>query len=303
MLRANAGKASAARVLQLTGELPKPKVEVTCRNCGVKWIESALRKHRFCSTICYRRYMAGRFDRWMASPQSISLPQSFDEFMGQEELPCLVAGCDWTGMHLGAHVNFAHGIPASEFKRAAGFNLKTGLVTEALSELISSRPHLQGGISPETRFAKGDAPLALVRGYRSLEGREHYAKSRALMFGVVEMPPKVCRQCGIEFIPTPLAWGTKFCGAPCRNAWYRLQAKARIYRLPCGECGCDFDGAKHQELRHRSGLGVFCSLHCKAINNTRDIGAKRRATAAAAAARRLAENPPESTAATERPQL
>ena len=267
MLVTNRWKATAARVLQVTGEPPKPKVEITCMNCGAKWIERPSRKSRFCSRRCYRQYMAGRFDRWIANPQSIALPQSFDEFLSQEELPCLVEGCDWRGLHLGNHVNFAHGIPVREFKRAVGFNLKTGLVTPAVSDILSERPHIQAG--GPVWFQKGHSLPAAVKSYRSLEGREHGAKTRAMLMGTVEMPEQLCRECGRQYRPELLGYSSKFCSVTCRNIWYRRRERAREVPLNCAECGQSFLSNRAQQRREAKALPVFCTVFCRQKRNAR----------------------------------
>lgn len=87
-----------------TGEMVK------CLECGEETYSKRGRKRRFCSTSCYRAYMAKRFDRWAANPANIALPQGYDEFLDQEELPCVVEGCNWQGKHLSLHINRAHGI-------------------------------------------------------------------------------------------------------------------------------------------------------------------------------------------------
>ena len=84
--------------------------------------------------------MAKRFDRWIANPQTLALPQAYDEFLTGEELPCLVEGCNWRGQWLSLHMNYTHGVPADEFKRAAGFNLKSGIISGPMREALAQRP-------------------------------------------------------------------------------------------------------------------------------------------------------------------
>lgn len=264
--RKAADKAMVVNAIKWTGEPPKPKLEWTCLNCGAKGFAKPSAKRRFCNHLCYRGFMAKRFDRWMANPQNIALPQSFDEFLLQEELPCLIEGCDWKGLKLGNHVNFAHGITASEFKRAAGFNLKTGLVTPAVFEALSARPHIQnGGPVPLTR----EYHPPLVRGYCSLEGREHAAKARALTMAITEMPPRVCQGCGCEYTPTAGAWSSKFHSVECRDRWYAANNKRRIYPMICGYCNRTFDGNIQQRRCLERGKTVCCSAQCKGRRNGR----------------------------------
>lgn len=265
MIRKNAGIALNSRILKLTGEPPRASVEYTCLNCGHKWIDKASAKRRYCSKLCYRQYLSQRFDRWMASPQQIALPQSFDEFMAQDELPCLVEGCDWVGLALGNHVNFAHGITAEEFKRAVGFNLSTGLVTPELSDKLGEWPR-GGHLSPGTQFKPGHHE-PLVTGYVSLESREHSIKTRALLQGSVELPAKICFQCGKEYRKMWGAFSAKFCSLACRNEWYRAQAKARVYPMKCCVCSVEFMGNRAQYLRTSRGQDVACSLICRNRRN------------------------------------
>jgi hypothetical protein len=274
-LRLQAVKANAAHILKLTGETPKPKVEISCLNCGVVKIVRASRgKEKYCNHRCYRQYMAGRFDRWIASPQAIALPQAYDEFLSQEELPCLIEGCDWVGRGLGNHVNFTHGIQVEEFKRAAGFNKKTGLVTPATSEALSARPHIHDNAFGGRRGANdfSTTPPPIVRNYRSLEGREHSAKARALMEATVELPPRTCEGCGEEFQPAPLAWSAKFCSIQCRDAFYQRNRKNIKFWMNCSQCQKDFQGLINQRRRAERGLKVFCSIKCRQSHNGKKAG-------------------------------
>lgn len=55
-----------------------------------EWEERPSKKSKVCGSRCYRLFMAGRFDRWIVNPQTISLPQNYDEFLVKKELPCLI---------------------------------------------------------------------------------------------------------------------------------------------------------------------------------------------------------------------
>ena len=265
-LRTNLVKANAASVLKQTGREVMPRVEVTCLNCGVKQMRkySDVNKRsgrKYCNSRCYREYMAKRFDRWMAAPQTIALPQGYDEFLTQNELPCLIEGCTWVGQNLGNHVNFSHGISAREFKRAAGFNVGSGLCTPAVSEILSSRPHL--GNPPSAAGLANLVPRA-VRNYRSLEGQEHSHKAYALINASPSTAPtKTCRACGKDFQPVPMGHGAKFCTFECRDQWYAKNNQAYRAWLTCGKCGQNFQGKRNQELRSECGLPVFCSHRCR----------------------------------------
>lgn len=175
MLVANSPKAAraAGKKAQQVGTK-----EIACLHCGAtKRVRKSISR-KFCSAACYRGYMAERFDRWVASPQSIALPQGYDEFLAQEHLPCLVDGCEWVGQHLSVHMNWAHGVPADEFKRAAGFNLGSGIVAAPLHAHFTAAPHNPDNLPPESAFPLRDRRPRTT--YRSLEGEEHRAKARAL---------------------------------------------------------------------------------------------------------------------------
>lgn len=84
------------------------------------------------------------FDRWVANPEGMALPQCYDEFLDREELACVVEGCDWKGKSLTLHMNQAHGVRADEFKRAAGFNLSTGVIAKPLAESLREEEKSSG---------------------------------------------------------------------------------------------------------------------------------------------------------------
>ena len=279
MLVAKSRKGTAAMVLKTTGIPLKPRVEVTCMNCGAKRIvaPAAAARRKYCNSRCYRQYMAKRFDRWMASPEGIALPQCYDEFLSQGELRCLIEGCNWVGEHLGNHVNLAHGIPANEFKRAAGFNVGSGLVTPALSEELASRPHLYTGFSETNRFTIGQARP--VQGYMSGEGREHRSKARVLK-NAEPMSARICEHCGEQYTPGAGAWGAKYCTLRCRDSFYQKNIRAFRQWMTCATCDKPFQGNYGQHKRLEAGGSVVCSMACR---QKRNAGFKR----AAAIARRL----------------
>lgn len=101
--------------------------------------ESKLSKRHFCNNSCYRQWMSDRFDRYIKSNLTIKELNNYDEFLSKESLPCLVDGCDWEGMSLSNHMNFEHGINKDEFKKLAGFNVQTGVVTPEVSKKISEK--------------------------------------------------------------------------------------------------------------------------------------------------------------------
>ena len=95
---------------------------------------------------------------------------SWDEFLAQESLPCIVDGCDWIGDNLSIHANHAHGITADELKESLGFNRHSGLISTATWERLH-----QSAI----KLGKGRADLGTLAetGNRKWdlrpEGREH----------------------------------------------------------------------------------------------------------------------------------
>ena len=159
------------------------QVTLTCEQCGVTFCRQRAEaqkptgKARFCSQGCWRQYFAYRFDRWIANPEAIPLPHNYDEFLTQEELPCLIDGCDWKGKHLGIHVNHAHGIDAATFKKMAGFNHTTALATDETLRKLSDAQQLHD----RTNFFQAAPDITDVSPMgayeRRLEAREHQAKA------------------------------------------------------------------------------------------------------------------------------
>lgn len=196
----------------------KKGILVPCLQCKTQFYNYPSSKKKFCSLECYRRYMADRFDRWIASPQNIGELRGYDEFMLQEKLPCLVEGCNWMGKNLSLHVNQTHGIVAEEFKRAAGFNLGTGLINQELFEKLSERP-LRG----IAIFAVDHEYIPNTKNYRSREGREHAKKARALTLSFGPHPERKCMNCGNDFQQSTPFGLTKFCGIKCREIFYRAK--------------------------------------------------------------------------------
>ena len=264
MLRKNAPKALAASVLITTGKELVPHVEVTCINCEQIWKEKPSRKSKFCNQKCYREYMAKRFDRWIASPQKIALPQAYDEFLTQEELPCLIEGCDWVGRHLSNHMNMTHGIPADEFKRAAGFNLHTGVVAPSVSQALRARPNVGIALTPGPHFKFDENNPRVIKNYRSLEGREHAIKAFALRRETIPEIEKVCRECGKGYNVSSITHYSKYCCRPCRDKAYQREreTRERVF-AKCAKCGRTFFASYTQELRIKKGLFVACSPSCR----------------------------------------
>ena len=243
--------------------------EVECAFCGKKkTIRKSMRgrsRRNYCNTVCYRHYMAERFDRWIASPETIALPQNYDEFLTQEILPCLVEGCGWEGKFLSAHMNFEHGVPAEEFKKAAGFNLKTGVVTPDLSDKMREQALARGVtlIPPEPR----GATLGAKRPYSSLEGSEHRQKAYAL--ALISNTPSgkflECKACG-KPVGQPYRTQKLYCSVKCRSLFYAQHGK---HDLVCGLCQIEFKGSKSQKRSTDKDNPVYCSYYCRGKANTR----------------------------------
>lgn len=224
MARANCKKGK-----QTQEEMWAEKMQRICPVCGKEF--RADRSHRkFCSHLCYRKFRADLFDAWVANPQQIALPQCYDEFMLQEELPCLIEGCNWKGRHLSVHLNQAHGVLAADFKRAAGFNLKTGLVAPDLAEELSQRRKLGVAVNPVLQQKGQENRYSGVRNYQSLEGKEHRRKARMMIDS--EGPERTCIGCGAKFRQSTPFGKALYCTIPCRTDHYakmnHSKAKKRV---------------------------------------------------------------------------
>lgn len=201
-----------------SGRPPIPKETIHCRECN-KETPKTSKTRAYCSQVCYRAYMAKRFDRHIANPQEISLIQGYDEFLDQDELECIIEGCTWVGKHLSLHINLAHGIQASEVKRAAGFSLSSGIVAKPLAESLRQRELVGVAKNPNTiglelaRLAIKNKP----KKYRSKETNEHLLKTRSLM---IEGPVRTCLHCGIDFRQSTRFGKTLYCTKECRAAKY-----------------------------------------------------------------------------------
>jgi len=276
--RSQAAAATSAAVEKLTGSPNAIPVDVECLECGKKWkVKPSLATRRFCSKAHYRDYMAKRFDRWIASPQKIALPQAYDEFMLQDEFTCLVDGCDWAGKNLSNHMNFTHGMTAAEFKKAAGFALGTGLVTRDVSKTMSDIANARDAISSARavlRFVQKRGPSC--GGYVSLEAREHGAKSRRVTLETSTGPDRVCKGCAQTFTQSGVFGRALFCTIACREAWYA--ARNREIRVPatCAACGVGFQANNDQRYRVNKGRPVFCCMTCRQSRNGSQPKPKRK---------------------------
>ena len=190
-----------------------------CLECGEEIYQKLSNPRKFCDSSCYRSFMAKRFDRWVANPEGLSLPQCYDEFLEKEVLPCFIDGCGWAGQHLTLHMNQAHGVPASDFKRAAGFNLGTGVVAKPLAQSLRERP-LRGVAAPDALgrwLPMEQGQFGPYVRYVSLEGREHRKKSRAL---AGNGPTRICIRCSVEFQQKSPFGRALYCNRDCRDSAY-----------------------------------------------------------------------------------
>ncbi|MCO8421430.1 hypothetical protein ABEG10_13665 [Burkholderia cenocepacia] len=201
---------------------------IKCLECGDEFYKKRSERRKFCTTSCYRSYLAKRFDRWIANPEGMALPQCYDEFLDSEELTCVVHGCTWRGAHLSLHMNQAHGVRAEEFKRAAGFNLGTGVVAKPLARALQQRPlHGIALQDEQARQAMLDAsrqPRERYIRYASAESREHRRKAIALLNGEPG-PIRICAGCGVEFQQRFALGRALYCTVECRNRAYAAAKK------------------------------------------------------------------------------
>lgn len=239
-----------------------------CLECEIEFETILSKKTKFCCHQHYRQYMSKRFDRKIASVEDIALPQNYDEFLTQEELPCLVQGCGWRGGWLTLHMNYSHGVTADEFKRAAGFNLGSGIVSPATAESLRARENVGVALKHvrdlkllENRFKPNEHPE--YRRYKSLEGREHRIKSRFLLSETSGAPVRVCEGCKKEFKQSTVFGFTKYCNTKCRDGAYLKEKQKKFQALQCGFCKKEFLGNKYQDTAARKGKLVVCSIKCR----------------------------------------
>lgn len=238
--------------------IKSPPTKRNCLDCNVEFeVRIPSLRKRYCSKVCYRSYMAKRFDRWLASPQTLALPQNYDEFLSQDELQCLIEGCSWRGGFLTLHMNAAHGLPRDEFKRAAGFNKGTGVISSRLAERMSGRDSRAGVEALLAWLAKNPPPdsTGAVIGYVSSEAKEHRHKARLLASGE-DGPRRKCLSCGNEFVQRTPFGAAKYCRISCRNRYYYLKASGQ-YDKTCRVCGKGFVSKRRESS--------VCSPYCKGM--------------------------------------
>ena len=233
--------------------------ENVCKNCGKHFRG----KKKYCNQGCRREYFNARFDRWIASPEKIALPQNYDEFLLQEELPCLVETCEWSGKHLSSHMNKAHGVTADEFKELAGFNRSTGLVSHDVHKVMSERAkeRIEEGVvslvAPGTPGMPGRGGGKPPR----LEAKEHINKSQAIARSELSDNIVFCRWCKLKIPTQPKMAKKLYCNTYCRSQWYYHQKTDVV--CPCSYCGEKMVLIKSKLKRHNQGQPVCCSLDCR----------------------------------------
>lgn len=245
---------------ELRQRLAKHSYEIAkdwkCAHCG----NDAPRKRKFCNDFCRRRYFAERFDRFIANPEDIALPQNFDEFLNRDELPCLIDGCDWVGVKLGQHINITHGIPQEKFKEMVGFNRRTALMGVAAREERSRimTKLIEEGVIEPCAFPIQESDRS--RGELRLEGREHWRKSIAMSGGQA------------RFIAAGIARSKSDEGRKVSSERLKQTiAETPKVKMKCVECGCEYE-----TLETHRGRSKYCSQKCR---NTRNNRNRRQASA------------------------
>ena len=203
----------------------KTGADIECLECKEMFYakKKLIGKKKFCSRVCYRSYMDKRFDRQIANPDRMSLPQGYDGFLNRMELNCLIEGCGWHGKHLSTHMNIAHGIKADDFKRAAGFNLHTGVISKDLAEALSNRDRVGVAIfNPYKLQEMRKLKKTNIKSYRSNEAKEHARKSRIFLGNG---PQRICKGCSTEFTQSTPMGRALYCCTTCRDEHYSNERK------------------------------------------------------------------------------
>jgi len=291
---AEIGRAASAKTC---GHEVGIKEKWTCLSCGQEQIlrVSKAKKKKFCNYRCYRKYMAERFDRYIANPETIALPQCYDEFLNSTELHCLIEGCDWIGKALSNHMNFAHGIPADKFKEMAGFNRKTGVVSSDMAKNLAAR-HQQWNGPPENMNNKLTPSKFSPKPEVRLEGREHLSKSSVINAAIAKAKggPRfsresrkaisisqakhaadktgaftptaaICTMCGTEYTTTSRSASRHItlCSKECRAKRHKeIYTSPHKYELTCSKCGKKFLGSYCQLKASKKQRRISCSKQC-----------------------------------------
>ena len=250
---------------------PTKKFVVKCRNCGADIVTKKAHPKTYCNNVCRREYFNSRFDRYIANPETIALPQNYDEFLDRHILPCLIDGCDWEGKNLSNHMNFSHGIPAEKFKEIAGFNDGTGVISKDTALKLSKRLQMWTKENPPiSAFHSGrTASIGKRATAPRLEGKEHHQKSHALLKHIDPETYLLCKWCGVKV--QQKYFGKKlYCSTQCRSKYYR--AGKKTHDIICTQCGKVYKGDIRQSRRQAKGLVVACSIVCRQkLNSNRGV--------------------------------
>jgi hypothetical protein len=130
-------------------------------------------------------------------------------------------------------MNRVHGVKADEFKRAAGFNISTGVVAKPLAQAYSKRQLVGIALDPyETALQL--AAAAQIKNpirYNSHEAKEHLVKAAALR-SITPGPTKICRGCNKKFQQKTTSGKALYCSFECRDFTYekirREKTKQRV---------------------------------------------------------------------------
>ncbi len=236
-----------------------------CPQCGGK----TKTKRKFCSTLCQRRFFDERFDRFIASPETLALPQNYDEFFCKDELPCIIEGCDWVGHRLGYHCNIVHGIDVVKLRELAGFNRRTGTVSAPEQQRLSDQGKtlFEDGktghafLEMQEEIKNGERERPQSNPSDTLESREHRRKAAALRRAVIVT--RVCNECEREYESTALAHGSLFCSVKCRSVGERERRRQGVSEEKCSYCGEIFIANQWKADRVRNGHKVTCSDLCR----------------------------------------
>lgn len=248
--------------------MPK-SLDHKCDECGKEFsVKRLCDRRRFCCTLCYRTWYKNRFDRWIANPQTIALPQNYDEYFSGKEMMCPVAGCRWFGRNLGAHADKSHGIPVGEMKRILGCNKSTPLVTPDVSDKLSLIAHERDLPSLGVQWKPGESGVRTEGIGNRLEAREHRRKSRMIR-DLSEKPAieHTCEGCREKF--TSEHTYSRYCTKRCRDRFYQT-VKFKDFDLTCANCGRQFKGRGEQ----RRNPSACCGIQCR---NERNAKLKARA--------------------------
>lgn len=163
--------------------VPPPKLGETrpCAHCGKDFYLTRTmikRKAKTCSRVCWRAWLAARFDRAIAHVEELENVSGYDEFLSGARLHCLVAGCEWFGHNLALHMNQSHGKCVEEVKAIAGFNKGTALVSATMARNLSLRNN--GGSIESIAVAREHSRRSGCKQEVRQEAIEHMEKAAAL---------------------------------------------------------------------------------------------------------------------------